>query len=337
MSRLSHICSARRKRFGLALTLLLAAACASGQGRQISNTGSVESGIDEYTQQALFKRYSDMDFQLQLGKEMLVRKVMYAGEDDKIIPAYVFTPRDTTRRHPAMIMIHGGVHGDFTSLFIPQVRSLVARGYIVVAPEYRGSTGYGKEHYDALDYGGKEVEDCIRAHDYLAEYVPWADLDRLGIVGWSHGGFITLHAIFRRPELFKVAVAHVPVTDLPTRMKMHSEQYRKFFADQKAFGGTFEQNPKPYLERSPITHARELKVPLLVHAADNDEDVFIPENHNFRDSMHVAGKDSAGLYTFKEWHNPPGGHEFSLVDTKQAHESWSESLAFLDAHLHPER
>jgi Dipeptidyl aminopeptidases/acylaminoacyl-peptidases len=236
-----------------------------------------------------------------------------------------------------MIMIHGGVHGDFTSLFIPQVRSLVERGYIVVAPEYRGSTGYGKEHYDAIDYGGKEVEDCIRARDYLAEYVPWADLDRLGIVGWSHGGFITLHAIFRRPELFKVAVAHVPVTDLPTRMKMHSEQYRKLFADQKAFGGTFAQNPKPYLDRSPITHARELEVPLLVHATDNDQDVFIPENHNLRDSMHVAGKDSAGLYTYREWHNPPGGHEFSLVDTKQARESWSESLAFLDARLHPER
>jgi dipeptidyl aminopeptidase/acylaminoacyl peptidase len=156
-------------------------------------------------------------------------------------------------------------------------------------------------------------------------------------MGWSHGGFITLHAIFRRPELFKVAVAHVPVADLPTRMKMHSEGYRKTFAAQKGYGGTFEQNPKPYLDRSPMTHARELKVPLLVHAADNDQDVFIPENHNLRDSMHVAGKDSAGLYTYKEWHNPPGGHEFSRVETKQGRESWSESVAFLDARLHPER
>ena len=116
-----------------------------------------ESGIDDYTQQMLFKRYSDIDFQLQLGGEMLVRKVMYAGADDMIIPAYVFMPRDTTRKHPAIIMVHGGVHGDFEPLYIPEVRSLVSRGYVIVAPEYRGSTGYGREHYDAIDYGGKEV------------------------------------------------------------------------------------------------------------------------------------------------------------------------------------
>jgi dipeptidyl aminopeptidase/acylaminoacyl peptidase len=337
MSRLSYARNAQLKGITLVFALLFASACASGHAAGSSRMVGAESGIDDYTQQMLFKRYSDIDFQLQLGGEMLVRKVQYAGADDMIIPAYLFMPRDTTRKHPAIIMVHGGVHGDFEPLYVPEVRSLVARGYIVIAPEYRGSTGYGREHYDAIDYGGKEVEDCIRAHDYLAEYVSWADMDRLGIMGWSHGGFITLHAIFRRPELFKVAVAHVPVADLPTRMKMHSESYRRTFAAQKGYGGTFEQNPKPYLDRSPMTHARELEVPLLVHAADNDQDVFIPENHNLRDSMHVAGKDSAGLYTYKEWHNPPGGHEFSRVDTKQAHESWSESVAFLDARLHPER
>ncbi len=337
MSRLSYFRSSHLQATTITLALLLVSACATGGSGRSSQMVGAESGIDDYTQQMLFKRYSDIDFQLQLGSEMIVRKVQYAGADDMIIPAYLFMPHDTTRKHPAIIMIHGGVHGDFEPLYIPQVRSLVSRGYIVIAPEYRGSTGYGREHYRAIDYGGKEVEDCIRAHDYLAEYVSWADLDRLGIIGWSHGGFITLHAIFRRPELFKVAVAHVPVADLPTRMKMHSEAYRRTFVAQKAYGGSFEQNPKPYLDRSPMTHARELQVPLLVQTADNDQDVFIPENHNLRDSMHVAGKDTAGLYTYKEWHNPPGGHEFSRVDTKQAHESWTESVAFLDARLHPER
>jgi len=210
------------------------------------------------------------------------------------------------------------LHGDFKTLYVPELRALVERGYIVIAPEYRGSTGYGREHYQAIDYGGEEVEDVIQAHDFLEALVPSADLGRLGIMGWSHGGFITLHAIFSRPELFKAAVAIVPVADLPTRMQTHSADYRRLFATQKAYGGTFEQNPKPYLERSPITHARELKVPLLVHAADNDSDVFIPENRHLRDSMAVAGKDTAGLYSYREWHNPPGGHQFSRVDTKQA-------------------
>jgi dipeptidyl aminopeptidase/acylaminoacyl peptidase len=324
-------------RFVIIATLLLATACATGGGKSRTALVGAESGIDDYTQQMLFKRYTDIDFQLQLGNEMIVHKVSYAGADDMIIPAYLFMPRDSTRKHAAIIMVHGGVHGDFETLYVPEVRSLVARGYIVIAPEYRGSSGYGRSHYDAIDYGGKEVEDVIQAHDYLAALVPSADLDRLGIMGWSHGGFITLHSIFRRPELFKVAVAHVPVADLPTRMQMHSEGYRRTFAAQKGYGGTFEQNPAPYIVRSPISHARELQVPLLVHTADNDEDVYIPENRHLRDSMVVAGKDTAGLYTYKEWHNPPGGHEFSRVDTKQAHESWTETLAFLDARLHPER
>jgi dipeptidyl aminopeptidase/acylaminoacyl peptidase len=213
------------------------------------------------------------------------------------------------------------------------VRSLVSQGYLVIAPEYRGSTGYGKEHYDSIDYGGKEVEDVVAARDFLAKLVPYADTARLGIMGWSHGGFITLHAIFRHPELFKAAVAHVPVADLPTRMRTHSAEYRRIFAEQKGFGGTLEQNPKPYVERSPVAHARELRTPLLVHVADNDQDVFIIENHNLRDSMHVAGKDRDGLYTYREWHQPPGGHEFSRVDTPQARESWAESLAFLNRYL----
>ncbi|MBK5189097.1 MAG: prolyl oligopeptidase family serine peptidase, partial [Gemmatimonadaceae bacterium] len=143
-------------------SLLLVSACASAGGATHPKPVGAESGIDDYTQQMLFKRYSDIDFQLQLAPEMFVRKVHYAGADDMIIPAYLFMPHDTTRKHPAIIMIHGGVHGDFEPLYIPQVRSLVERGYIVIAPEYRGSTGYGKEHYDAIDYGGKEVEDCVR-------------------------------------------------------------------------------------------------------------------------------------------------------------------------------
>ncbi|MBA3558072.1 MAG: S9 family peptidase [Gemmatimonadaceae bacterium] len=293
--------------------------------------------LDMFEQQRLWKQFSDLSLFTQLGPEMIVRKIRYAGADGMIIPGYFFAPRDTTVKRPAIIMVHGGVHGDFTASYATEVRSLVARGYLVVAPEYRGSTGYGRAHYDAIDYGGKEVEDCIAARDYLAALVPNADLSRVGIMGWSHGGFISIHAVLRRPELFKVAVAHVPVADLPTRIRTHSEAYHKIFADQKGFGGRLEQNPQAYVERSPIAHARKLTVPLLVHAADNDDDVFIVENHALRDSMVAAGMDKRGLYTYREWHNPPGGHSFSRVDTPQARESWRETVAFLDRYLRGSR
>jgi len=291
--------------------------------------------LDRFAQQQLFKRLTDLSFITQLSDEMTVKKVEYSGADKMTIPAYFFAPRDTVTRRPVVIMVHGGVHGDLSDLYVPHVRSLVNEGYIVVAPEYRGSTGYGRSHYDAIDYGGKEVEDVIAARQYLADLVPNADLSRVAMIGWSHGGFITLHSIFRRPELFTVAVAHVPVSDLPTRIRTHSAAYAKIFSDQPGFGGTLAEKPQTYIDRSPIAHARKLKTPLLVHAASNDDDVFIIENHNLRDSMVAAGKDKERLYTYREWQDPPGGHAFSRVDTKEGRESWSESLAFLRKYLRP--
>jgi dipeptidyl aminopeptidase/acylaminoacyl peptidase len=292
-----------------------------------------ERDLDLFYRQALFKQLTDLSFYSQLGAEMIVRKVAYSGADQMIIPAYVFAPRDTTRRHPLVLMVHGGIHGDFDDGYVPYLRSLVQSGYVVIAPEYRGSTGYGPRHYDAIDYGGKEVEDVIAARAFAGALLPFADTSRTAIMGWSHGGFITLHSIFRRPGLFKVAVAHVPVADLPTRIRTHSESYHQLFFTQQGYGARLEQNPRPYIERSPIAHVRELKTPLLVLAADNDDDVYIVENHNLRDSMRVAGMEREGLYTYREWHNPPGGHSFSRVDTPQGRESWTMTLEFLRRYL----
>ena len=293
--------------------------------------------LDQFDLQQILKRFTDLSFLTQLGPEMIVRKVMYSGAGKLPIPAYFFAPKDTIHKHPALIFVHGGIHGNLDDLYIRHIRSLVKEGYVIVAPEYRGSTGYGKDFYDAIDYGGKEVEDVIEARTYLQDLVPYADLNRLGIIGWSHGGFITLHSIFRRPELFRVAVAHVPVADLPTRIRTHSAGYEKIFSAQPAFGGTLLERPQPYIQRSPIAHVRELRVPLLVHAASNDQDVFIIENHNLRDSMIAAGKDRAGLYHYREWADPPGGHDFNRIDTKEAKESWIETLAFLRKYLNPGR
>lgn len=307
--------------------------CASGQRRL--DSPAPQQGLDQFDQQELFKQLTDIQLHQQLAGEMIVRKVRYAGADDMIIPAYVFAPRDTTIRRPVVLLVHGGVHGTFDLLFAPQVRSLVGRGYLVVAPEYRGSTGYGRAHYEAIDYGGKEVEDVIAALDYLAQMVPYADTSRVGITGRSHGGFIAIHAVLRQPERFDVVVAHVPVADLPSRIRSHSESYHRIFAAQPGFGGRLEENPKAYWERSPIAHVRKLRTPLLVLAADNDDDVFIEENRNLRDSMVVAGKDTAGLYTYREWKKPPGGHGFIRQDTPVARDAWQETVAFLDRYLLP--
>ena len=87
------------------------------------------------------------------------------------IYCYVFIPRnlDRDRRHPMLVLPHGGVHGDFDTYYTHVVRELMAEGYVVIAPEYRGSTGYGKSYYEAIDYGGLEVEDVVAARDWAVE------------------------------------------------------------------------------------------------------------------------------------------------------------------------
>jgi len=323
---------------------LVAAACSGREPRTpvvspaVVDTTSA-GALDAETRRVLAeqvteKRATDALFVARLGREMLVRRVAYAGAGDLTIPAYLFAPRDTTRRRPTILFVHGGVHGDFNAVHLLQVRDLVRRGWVVVAPDYRGSTGYGARYYDAIDYGGREVDDVLAARGWLARFAPWADLDRLAVMGYSHGGYIALLAVLRHPELFRAAVAHVPVADLPTRMRTHPDWYQAIFAAQPAYGGTLADNPRPYVDRSPSAHARELVTPVLVHVADNDEDVFIAENHLLRDSMRAAGKIDAGLYTYREFHDPPGGHSFGvLLDTPAGRASWAETLAFLDRHL----
>ena len=91
-----------------------------------------------------------------------------------------------------MVLPHGGVHSNFNTFYAHIIRELMAQGYIVVAPEYRGSTGYGRRFYELIDYGGLEVEDVKASRDYMVENYDIVDENRIGIFGWSHGGLITL-------------------------------------------------------------------------------------------------------------------------------------------------
>ncbi len=333
-----------RQRFPVIAILAVLAACGANGSlaaqRPIESAvprggGSAPATLDAFERDRLRKAVSDLTLFALTAKEMVARKVQYSGPGGMAVPAYFFSPLDTGRRRPVVLLIHGGIHADFSAGYAGTVRALVRRGYIVVAPDYRGSTGYGRAHYDGIDYGGLEVEDCIAAIDWLAAAIPYADTSRVGIFGWSHGGFIAVHAVLRQPQRFRVAVAHVPVADLPARIRTHSEAYHQLFITQPGFGDRLEANPAPYVERSLTTHARKLRTPLLVHAADNDDDVFIIENHILRDSMVAAGMDRSGLYTYREWRNPPGGHSFSVMDTPQGRESWRETVRFLGRFLRP--
>ncbi len=280
------------------------------------------------------KKLTDLSFMMLCQGKIQFEKVRYTSYvDGLIIPAYVFKPLKIKegKKYPALLFIHGGVHGDLTHNYFPIIEDFCNRGYIVLAPEYRGSTGYGKSFYDLIDYGGKEVEDCLSGIDYLRDMVPEADLNRVGIIGWSHGGFIALHAIFRAPEKFKVAVEVVGVTDLVSRMGYKDDSYRKLFSEQPGFGGPADKKLEIYKERSPAYLAHKLKTPLLIHAADNDDDVDILETINLINALKAAGKE----FEYEIYKNPPGGHAFNRIQTLQAKDSLEKINKFLAKYLKP--
>jgi dipeptidyl aminopeptidase/acylaminoacyl peptidase len=293
----------------------------------------VQSSFDEHARAEIETAGIDHRFRQALSGEMIYGKVQYPSEDGMMIPAYVFGPKDTSKKHPVVILPHGGYHWHFDFGNIDHVRSLVKQGWVVVAPEYRGSTGYGRAHHDAIDYGGQEVEDCTSALSFLQTHLRgWADTSRAAMLGWSHGGFISLHAAIRNPKL-RAAAAHVPVSDLPVRMLTHMAppmDLQDLFAAESAFAGTYADNPGPYIDRSVTTHADKLQVPVLVHAATDDKDVFPAEVAALNVAMHRAGKNEAGLYQ-QQWF--PGGHSFSRERTADAARSWDETIRFLQGHL----
>jgi len=245
--------------------------------------------------------------------------------------AYVFTPRklDTGTKHPLLLFPHGGVHSDFTTYYAHIVRELMERGYIVVAPEYRGSTGYGREYYEAIDYGGLEVEDVVAARDWALENVPGTDASRVGILGWSHGGLISLMSVFNHPEKFQVAYAGMPVSDLVERMGYQTEGYRELYSAPYHIGKTANEDIEEYRRRSPAWNAEKLQTPLLIHTNTNDRDVHVSEVEHLIQALKAAGKK----FEYKIYEDEPGGHSFNRLDTVEARRSREEVYAFLAKYL----
>ena len=205
---------------------------------------------------------------------------------DMDIPAYLFQPlkRRGAKGHAAMVWVHGGVHGNWGIEMFPFVKDAVERGYVIICPEYRGSTGYGEKHHMAIDYGGYEIDDVMSAVDYL-KTLTHVDPDRVGIMGWSHGGYITLLSVFRDKHPFKAAAAMVPVTNLVFRLSYKGPGYQRQFATQARIQGLPFEKRDLYIERSPLYKVDKLQVPLLVHVATNDTDVDYVEDQQIVDAL----------------------------------------------------
>jgi dipeptidyl aminopeptidase/acylaminoacyl peptidase len=282
------------------------------------------------------------------AKVLECTKITYRSRVGDIdIPAYLFQPLNKRGPggHAAMIWVHGGVHGNWSISYFPFVKEAVQRGYVIIAPEYRGSTGYGEAHHMAIDYGGKEVDDVMSAVDYL-KTLPHVDPERLGMMGWSHGGYITLLSVFRDQHPFKAAAAIVPVTNLVFRLSYKGPGYQRDFATQSGIQGLPFEKRALYIERSPLYHVDKLKVPLLVHVATNDTDVDFVEDQQIIDALRSRKPDLAETKVYVDPDPGPasGGHTFSRrvnTDTLERNDSpaqidsWNRTWVFFEWVLRP--
>jgi dipeptidyl aminopeptidase/acylaminoacyl peptidase len=278
-----------------------------------------------------------------------VQKISYKSRvGDLNVPAYLFQPlqKRGARGHAALVWVHGGVHGNWDEAYFPFVKEAVERGYVVIAPEYRGSTGYGKAHYDAIDYGGYELDDVTSAVDYLKANLPHVDPERIAIMGWSHGGYISALSVFRDEHPYKAAVAIVPVTNLVFRLSYKGPSYQRSFATQERIRGLPFEKRELYIERSPYYHVDKLQVPIMVHVATNDEDVNFVEAQMLVDALRARKPELAETKVYVD--PTPGptsvGHTFSRrvnrqtlqrEDSPEQRDSWNRTWTFLEWNLQP--
>jgi dipeptidyl aminopeptidase/acylaminoacyl peptidase len=297
----------------------------------------------------VLKRIDDLLWYQKLGDIAEIDKDEYTGppnehvknkkapgaSDPILLHCYTFIPKnlDRSRKQPLIVFVHQGVHASLdTTIDAHLIRELIVQGYSIVATDYRGSTGYGNGFYQNIDYGGREVDDVYLGMKFMLERYSFLDPKRVGIVGWSHGGLITLMNIFAHPHDFAVAYAGVPVSDLVARMGYEPDTYRQLYSAPYHLGEDVHDDIAEYRKRSPVTHAKELDTPLLIHTNTNDEDVNYLEVEHLIQALKAEGKK----FDYKVYENAPGGHYFNRTDTPLAIQSRKEVYEFLAKYLHPD-
>ena len=253
------------------------------------------------------------------------RIVTYRSFDGTLISAVLTMPFNLKRdgSNPAVVIPHGGPTGQTNDGFSRTATALASRGYVVIQPNPRGSTGYGlafqKANYQ--DLGGGDLKDELAAKQFLVD-TGYVDPKRVGITGGSYGGFMTLMAIGRAPDAFAAAVEQYGIIDWRT---MWEHEDALLHAYQKSLLGSPDEFPKVYDATSPLTYIQQVKAPLLVLQGENDIRVPVGQARQVAQALKAKGNIVEAIYF------PEEGHGFYKREHQQ--EALQRTVEWFDKYL----
>jgi len=237
---------------------------------------------------------------------ILPDEVIYPGLDGQIVPALLFRPPHAGPKSPAVIIVHGGPTWHFSFTWYPLMAHMVSRGWTVLAPNYRGSTGYGREWQtlNRYDLGGGDADDCAAGAEYLIRE-GLADPKRIAITGRSHGGYLTMSCLTRHPDIWAGGVAVVPFLNLFNCHEDLREDLKHWDIENM---GHPDDNYELWRERSPYFFLDQVKAPVQIICGENDPRCPARDSISARDKLLELGRE----VDFKMYENE--GHSFLKIE-----------------------
>jgi dipeptidyl aminopeptidase/acylaminoacyl peptidase len=254
--------------------------------------------------------------------------VHYPSKDGKwTISAFVYVPYNLPRNgeHPAIVYVHGGPTAQTMNTFNRFVQYMANQGYIVIAPNYRGSTGYGKTFQQAnlFDMGGGDLQDVLAAADWIKQ-TGYVDPKKLILMGGSYGGYMTMMGVTKAPAVWAAGVPIVPFVNWFTEIQNEDPVLQQ---SDLATMGDLEKNKALYEERSPINFVDRIKAPLYLLAGGNDPRCPKEEAQQVVDAVKKRG----GVVEYKVYENE--GHGFARVENQI--DAYKRVADFLKAQVPP--
>ncbi len=256
------------------------------------------------------------------------QQVTYKSFDGTLISALVTMPANLARdgSNPAIVIPHGGPTGKTDDYFDDIAAALASRGYIIIAPNFRGSTGYGKDFQAANynDLGGGDLKDTIAAKQFLVAS-GYVDPKRVGIFGGSYGGFMTLMALGKTPDEFAAGVQWFGIINWRTMYRDMDEVLKAYL---RSLMGTPEENPEGYDRASPLTYIANATAPLLSLQGENDIRVPRGQAQEVEDILKAKGRTVETVFY------PLEGHGFRKRENQL--DSLKRTVEWFDRYLKPQ-